>query len=37
MPVIIRMTGFKMKKDAWNSDLFYSHPGGHKLQLTMSV
>ena len=39
MPVIIRMSGFRFKKDEgpWNSDLFYSHPGGHKLQLTMNV
>ena len=39
MPVIIRMSGFRIKKDEgpWNSDLFYSHPGGHKLRLTMNV
>ena len=39
MPVIIKMSGFTTKKDEgpWTSDFFYSHPGGHKLKLTMSV
>ena len=39
MPVIIRMTGFKIKKEEgpWTSDLFLSHTDGHKLQLMMDV
>ena len=39
MPVIIRMSGFRIKKDEgpWTSDPFYSHSGGHKLRLTMNV
>lgn len=39
MPVIIKMSGFRIKKDEgpWASDPFYSHSGGHKLRLIMNV
>lgn len=39
MPVIIKMSGFRIKKDEgpWTSDPFYSHTGGHKVKLTMNL
>ena len=39
IPVIIKLSGFRIKKDdgPWTSDPFYSHTGGHKLRLTMNL